>query len=115
MGNTVVAVPSTTAPLIVTDLYQVFETSDVPGGVINIVTGERDALAQTLAEHMQVDSIWYHGGLDGCQIVEKASTSNLKRTWVNQGHAWDWYQTGQERMFLHQATEVKNIWIPYGD
>lgn len=115
MGNVVVAVPSSTAPLVVTDLYQVFETSDIPAGVINIVTGERDALAQTLAEHMQVDSIWYHGSEEGCRLVEQASVSNLKRTWVNQGKPWNWYQTGQERAFLHQATEVKNIWIPYGD
>ena len=39
MGNTVVAVPSTTAPLAAIDLYQIFDTSDVPGGVVNIVTG----------------------------------------------------------------------------
>ncbi len=115
MGNTVVAVPSPTSPLVVTDLYQVFETSDIPAGVINIVTGERDALAKTLAEHMQVDSIWYHGSEAGCAMVEQSSVSNLKRTWVNQGERWDWHQTGNERTYLQQATEVKNIWIPYGD
>jgi aldehyde dehydrogenase (NAD+) len=115
MGNTVVTVPSQTAPLVATDLYQVFETSDIPAGVINIVTGNRDELAKVMAEHMQVDSIWYHGSEAGCAIVEKASVANLKRTWVNQGQHWDWFKTGQERQFLQQATEVKNIWIPYGD
>lgn len=115
MGNTVVTVPSQTAPLVATDLYQVFETSDIPAGVINIVTGNRDELAKVMAEHMQVDSIWYHGSKAGCATVEKASVANLKRTWVNQGQHWDWFKTGQERQFLQQATEVKNIWIPYGD
>ena len=44
-----------------TDLYQVLETSDVPAGVINIVTGERDELAESLAEHDDVDALWYFG------------------------------------------------------
>ena len=50
MGNTVVIVPSERHPLAATDLYQVLETSDVPAGVVNIVTGARDALATTLAD-----------------------------------------------------------------
>ena len=61
MGNTVVVVPSERYPLSATDLYQVLDTSDVPGGVVNIVTGARDALAQVLAEHDDVDALWYVG------------------------------------------------------
>ena len=48
-------------PLAATDLYSVLETSDVPAGVVNIVTGRRDALAKVLAEHDDVDAIWYFG------------------------------------------------------
>src|SRR5262249_12578860 len=58
MGNTVVAVPSETYPLIAGDLYQVFETSDLPGGAVNIVTGRAAELMKVLAEHDDVDAIW---------------------------------------------------------
>jgi len=115
MGNRTVIIPSETSPLIATDFYQVLETSDVPAGVVNIVTGEKDSLMKTLAEHYQVESIWYHGDQAGCKMVELASAANLKRTWVNDGKATDWMQTGNEKNFLRHACEVKNIWIPYGD
>ncbi len=116
MGNRVVVIPSQRYPLLATDLYQVLETSDVPNGVINIVTGERDLLAKVLAQHDQVDAIWYHGSAEGCRMVEAASTGNLKRTWVNDGKARDWYSpvTGEGQQFLHNATQVKTIWVPYG-
>ena len=61
MGNCVVAVPSASHPLSATDLYPVLDTSDVPAGVVNIVTGEANALAKTLAEHDSVDAVWYVG------------------------------------------------------
>ncbi|GAC1473154.1 MAG: aldehyde dehydrogenase family protein [Chloroflexota bacterium] len=115
MGNTVVAVPSERLPLAAMDLYQVFETSDVPGGVVNIVTGRRNALAKVLAEHEDVDGIWYFGDSDGGRSVEYASAGNMKRSWVHP-RAMDWLgpwgQAGEE--FLREATQVKNIWIPYG-
>jgi aldehyde dehydrogenase (NAD+) len=116
MGNSVVAVPSQVHPLAATDLYQVLETSDVPAGVVNIVTGERDVLAKTLAEHDGVDAIWYFGSGEGAKMVEAASVGNLKQVWTEQGTARDW--TGSEgfgRVFLHKATQVKNIWVPYGE
>ena len=71
MGNRVVVVPSPVHPLAATDFYQVLDTSDVPGGVVNIVTGERDALAKTLAEHDEVAALWYFGPKAGSAIVEK--------------------------------------------
>ena len=87
MGNTVIVIPSQQAPLSATDFYQVIETSDVPPGVINIITGERDALSQVLADHEDVDAIWYFGNAAGSQKVEYTSTSNMKRTWVNYGRS----------------------------
>jgi len=57
-GNTVIAIPSEKYPLITGDLYQVFETSDLPDGVVNIVTGRTAELMKTLAEHDDVDAIW---------------------------------------------------------
>lgn len=117
MGNSVVVVPSEPHPLAATDLYQVFDTSDVPGGAINIVTGARDALVQVLAEHDDVASVWYFGTASGSAMVERASVGNLKRTWVNYGRARDWSnrEQGAGREFLWHATQIKNIWVPYGE
>jgi len=115
-GNTVVAIPSEPHPLAATDLYQVFETSDVPAGVVNIVTGARDVLAKVLAEHDDVEAMWYSGPGDGVKMVELASASNMKRTWCP-SPATDWYDEaeGEGREFLREAVQVKNVWIPYGE
>ncbi len=115
-GNVVVAVPSEPHPLSATDLYTVFESSDLPGGVVNIVTGAKDTLAKTLAEHDDVEGIWYWGSRAGVQAVEFASASNMKRTWCHAGSP-DWSDpgTGEGREYLREATQVKNIWIPYGE
>jgi len=117
MGNSVVVVPSERWPLAATDLYQVFDTSDVPGGVINIVTGSRDALVRVLAEHDDVDAVWYFGTVAGSAMVERASTGNLKRTWVNYGRSRNWFdpEQGAGHEFLRHATHIKNIWVPYGE
>lgn len=117
MGNRVVVVPSTRHPLVATNLYQVLDTSDVPGGAVNIVTGERDLLAKTLAEHDEVAALWYVGSAEGSAMVEKASCGNLKATWVNAGRARNWMDArqGQGRDYLRRATQVKNIWLPYGE
>jgi len=117
MGNRCVIVPSERLPLPALDLCQVLETSDVPAGVVNIVTGERDALAETLARHEQVDCLWYFGSKGGSARVEEWSAASVKRTWVNHGRRRDWLsaQHGEGRTFLRQATQIKNIWLPYGD
>lgn len=115
-GNRVVAVPSERYPLSATDFYSVLETSDVPAGVVNIVTGPRDALAKVLAEHDDVDAVWYVGSRAGATAVEKASSANLKRTWTEwDGREWLDPRVGEGREFLRRAVQVKNIWIPYGE
>jgi aldehyde dehydrogenase (NAD+) len=116
-GNTVVIIPSEKHPLSATDFYQVLETSDVPAGVVNIVTGERDVLTKTLAEHDDVDAVWYFGSAVGSYHVETASAANMKRTWVNYGETRDWTDAhqGAGEEFLHEATQVKNIWVPAGE
>ena len=117
MGNRVVIVPSTPYPLSATDFYQVLDTSDIPGGVVNIVTGDRADLAKTLAEHDDVDALWYHGSRQGAEIVEKASAGNLKPVWTHAGKSIDWFNARQSQgaEYLRHATQIKNIWIPYGD
>jgi aldehyde dehydrogenase (NAD+) len=118
MGNTVVAVPSERYPLLATDFYQILDTSDLPGGVLNIVTGGRDTLAKTLAEHDNVDAVWYFGpDAEGSTLVEAASVGNLKRTFCNYGKQRDWFDRTQAEgaEFLRHATQVKNVWVPYGE
>jgi aldehyde dehydrogenase (NAD+) len=117
MGNTVVVVPSSAAPLPAIDFYQVLDTSDLPGGVVNIVTGQAQELTPVLAAHDDVDGIWYFGTADGSAEVERLSSGNMKRTWVSHGHPRDWSdpEQGEGEEFLEQATQVKNIWIPYGE
>ncbi len=117
MGNRIVLVPSQLHPLSATDFYQVLETSDIPAGAFNIVTGKRDELAKTLAEHDDVKSVWYFGPEAGSALVEKASSGNMKRTWTNHGLMRNWFdaEQGEGREYLRQATQIKNIWIPYGE
>ncbi len=117
MGNRVVLVPSQSLPLVATDFYQVLDTSDVPAGAVNIVTGASDELARTLAEHDEVAAMWYQGSATGSAMVEKASAGNLKSTWVNGGRRIDWFGNDQAQgaEYLRRSTQVKNIWIPYGE
>ena len=113
VGNRVVAVPSSRYPLAATDFYQLLDTSDVPDGVFSIVTGNASELAKTLADHDEVAALWnFNGGVDAA-LVDKASAGNLKPVWNG---ARNWLSSeAQGREFLRHATQVKNIWVPYGE
>jgi aldehyde dehydrogenase (NAD+) len=117
MGNTAIVVPSETYPLITGDLYQLFDTSDLPGGVVNVVTGYSSQLLKTLAEHDDVDAIWCFSDEANAAAAKSFSTGNLKQVFTNEGRAIDWFDVkqGQGRWFLQHATQVKNIWVPYGE
>lgn len=116
MGNRVVAVASDPYPLAATDFYQVLETSDLPGGVVNILTGSHSELSKPLAGHLGVDAVWSASGADLSNLIEYESAGNLKRTWVNNARDRDWMGTeGEGRAFLVHATEVKTVWVPYGE
>ncbi|WP_289149795.1 aldehyde dehydrogenase family protein [uncultured Salipiger sp.] len=115
MGNRVVLVASEPFPLAATEFYQVLDTSDVPGGVVNILTGSHAELAPTLAGHADVDAVWSFSGAPLSEVVERHAAGNLKRSWVNDGMARDWTgPDGEGRAFLDAATEVKTVWIPWG-
>ncbi len=111
MGNRITLVASEPFPLMVAELYQILETSDVPGGVVNILTGGHAELAPHAAGHMDIDAVWSFSGADISAVIETGSAANLKRTWVNHGKAIE----PTARDMLAAATEVKNIWIPYGE
>src|SRR5215472_15924985 len=117
VGNTVIAIPSEKYPLITGDLYQVFETSDLPGGVVNIVTGRATELLKTLAEHDDVDAIWCFTDEASAAAAKTLSVGNLKQVFTNEGRAIDWFDAkqGEGRWFLDHAVQIKNIWVPYGE
>jgi aldehyde dehydrogenase (NAD+) len=115
LGNVVIAVPAETAPLLATDFYQIVDTSDVPPGALNIITGHRAELIDTLAGHDDVEGVWYFAADGRGADVERLAASNMKRTWIAPGRDWfdERQATGEE--FLRHATEIKNIWVPYGE
>jgi aldehyde dehydrogenase (NAD+) len=117
MGNTVIAVPSEAYPLITADLYQLFDTSDMPGGAVNIVTGHAPQLLKVLAEHDDVDAVWSFTDEASAVAAKAMSIGNLKQVWTNEGRAIDWFnpKLAEGRWFLEHATQVKNIWVPYGE
>ncbi|MEM9696025.1 MAG: aldehyde dehydrogenase family protein, partial [Myxococcota bacterium] len=116
MGNAVVVVPSERYPLAATDLYQVLETSDLPGGVLNIVTGDAASLGAVLAGHRDVDSMWNFADPALHSSLEELSAGNMKRTWCPPYRfSWTDPAEGEGRDFLREATQVKNIWVPYGE
>lgn len=114
VGARVVALASEPYGAILRDVYSLLETSDVPAGVVNLLTGRHAELAPHLAGHMDVDALWCFGAESLSETIERLSATNLKRTWVNHGYARDWYEAGHEVRFLREASEVKSIWVPYG-
>ena len=116
MGNRAILLASESAPLALTDLYQVLDTSDLPGGVVNILTGPHGELAAQMAGHMDIDAVWSFSAADISRTIERGAAGNLKRTWVNHGRNPDWTTpAGEGKRFLQAATEVKTIWVPYGE
>jgi aldehyde dehydrogenase (NAD+) len=116
-GNAVIAVPSEQYPLIAADIYQVLETSDLPGGVVNLVTGRANELLKVLAEHDDVDAIWCYGDAEACAAAKALSIGNMKQVWTNEGREIDFFDEGQGEgpWYLEHAYQVKNIWVPYGE
>jgi len=116
MGNRVILTASEPFPLSATDFYQILDTSDVPPGVVNILTGSHTELAPHMGKHLNIDAVWSFSGSDLSATIEREAAGNLKRTWVNNGHARDWHGSeGEGRSFLQAASEVKTIWVPYGE
>ncbi|MEL6585439.1 MAG: aldehyde dehydrogenase family protein, partial [Pseudomonadota bacterium] len=112
-GNRLVLVAPETAPLTATDLYQVLDTSDVPGGVVNILTGTHTDLAGQMGGHMGIDAVWSFSSADISAVIEREAAADLKRTWINNGLGRDW-DAADAAPFLAAATEVQTIWVPFG-
>jgi aldehyde dehydrogenase (NAD+) len=112
-GNRVVLIPSEPFPLAATDFYQVLDTSDVPAGVVNIVTGAPADLAPVLAAHAAVGAVWNFADTALTPAIEQKAADTIKRTWSLRT---DWHAPQAEgRPFLRAATEVKTVWVPFGE
>ncbi|MDE2974440.1 MAG: aldehyde dehydrogenase family protein [Gemmatimonadota bacterium] len=115
-GNAVVAVLPERFPVPALDLVQILETSDVPAGAVNILSGIHREVVPALASHDDVDQVWdfVADGLSG--EVERLSVGNLKRVWVDREGAVDWLSPAARdgELLLRKGTRVKNIWLPYG-
>ena len=116
MGNRMIMVASEPYPFVATEFYQILDTSDVPNGVVSILTGAHGELCDTLAKHMNLDAIWSFSSKDLSKVIETGAALNLKRAWVNYGVDRDWMGgAGEGKEFLDAATEVKTVWIPFGE
>ena len=106
-GNAVVALASETQPLAAIELAEAIATSDVPGGVVNLLTGQRAELAPWLASHMDVNAIDVTGadGLRGA--VERAAAENVKRVVFGK-------PDGQSLHDISAFLELKTVWHPIG-
>lgn len=114
MGNAVVMVPSQKYPLAAIEFIQVLQSSDLPGGLVNIITGSRDQLTQALANHSVIKAIWYWGSPEGCQYLQYTCSSPLKTLWLHSQEGENW--THPHPSFLEemwrQAVQWKSVWIP---
>jgi acyl-CoA reductase-like NAD-dependent aldehyde dehydrogenase len=111
-GNTVVVLASERFPLPAVSLSEVLATSDVPGGVINVLTGHVAEIAPWLASHMDVNAIDLCGASGAlAEDLTVAAAENLKRV-VRAGEE-DWtLNPGVERMLAY--LETKTVWHPVG-
>ena len=113
-GNTVVCVTSYAHPLPAVSLAEILATSDVPGGVVNLLTGDRDELAPRLASHRDVDALDLAGfaGTD-TTAHEEAAADSVTRVHRPEGPDHDWRAEPDPRRML-AFTEAKTVWHPIG-
>ena len=84
--------------------------------MVNILTGSHSDVASHMAKHNDIDAVWSFSGQALSKDIEAGAAGNLKRTWVNNGFGRDWMGSdGEGRSFLEASTEIKTVWIPYGE
>ena len=116
-GNTVVVIPSESRPLAPITMGEIFQTSDVPGGVVNIVSGLKSELIPWLASHMDVNAIDATGvAASGLAAVQKAAAENMKRLVRFDGDAVGWTDArlSQSPYAIYDFQEMKTVWHPMG-
>jgi acyl-CoA reductase-like NAD-dependent aldehyde dehydrogenase len=113
-GNTCVVLASESKPLSAVSFAEVLHASDVPGGVVNILTGYRDELTEHFASHMDVNAIVYcDGGKKTARTVQELAADNIKRVVSRAGVDWR-QQSSQHPYLIRETQEVKTTWHPIG-
>ena len=117
-GNSSIIIPGERTSLIASEMYQLLDTSDMPSGYVNFLTTKQNSLNKILSEHENIDGIWLfsQSDIDRRKIINN-TISNLKRYWCPNSKNIDWYNNEEIFLneFLYQSTQIKNIWIPYGE
>jgi len=112
-GNTCVVLASESKPLSAVSFAEVLHASDVPGGVVNILTGFRSELTEFFASHMDVNAIVYcDGGKAVAKTVQELAADNIKR--VIARDQVDWVRDAQDPYLIRDTQEVKTTWHPIG-
>lgn len=116
-GNTVVAITSEAKPLAAVTLGEVFETSDVPAGVVNLISGIKTEIVPWLAAHMDVNAIDTTGvAASAVGAVHQAASENVKRIVHFDAAAigWDDARRSQSPYAIYEFQESKTVWHPMG-
>ena len=117
-GNANIILPGEKTSLIASEMYRLLDTSDIPAGYINFLTTKQNSLNKVLSEHENIDGLWLFSGDDKerKQVINN-SVSNLKRYWCPKSKNINWLNNEENFLneFLHESTQIKNIWIPYGE
>ena len=113
-GNTCVVLASESRPLSAVSFAEVLHASDVPAGVVNILTGYREELTEHFASHMDVNAIVYSdGGRKTAKAVQELAADNIKRVVSRAGIDWQ-RQSAQHPYLIRETQEVKTTWHPIG-
>nr|XP_040045847.1 aldehyde dehydrogenase family 16 member A1 [Gasterosteus aculeatus aculeatus] len=114
-GNAVVMVPSEENPLPALAFIQVLQSSDLPAGLVNIISGRRDQMTVALANHSVIKAIWYWGSAEGCQYLQHACTSPMKTLRLScpkEDGGQDWTHASILEDMWRSAVQWKSVWIP---
>ena len=113
-GNTCVVLASEKLPLSAVSFAEVLHASDVPAGVVNILTGYRDELTSHFASHMDVNAVIYcDGGRKLARSVQEAAADNIKRVIARTKTDWS-SDAAQHPYLIRDTQEVKTTWHPIG-
>lgn len=111
-GNTCIVLGSYSAPLCVVTLAEVLNSSDVPGGVVNILTGKPDELAPYFADHMDVNAIIYcEKNAEQKKMIQEKAALNMKRVVFYDEVNWS-SEKAQSPYFIMDTQEIKTTWHP---
>ena len=112
-GNTCIVLASETKPLCAVTFAEVLNSSDVPGGVVNILTGKPSELVKYFADHMDVNAmIYFEKDAETMKLIQEKAVLNVKRTFCYNDTNWNIEEDGQSPYFIMDTQEIKTTWHP---